>query len=388
VWTTRPSLQAPLIGRNEALYRLAQAYEQARSGHGGAVLISGEAGIGKSRLMQDFVNGLEGEATVISGGGHEAEQDLPYWPLIEALGPHLPAINWAALNVQSLHLSEVTRLFPELRTLLPNLPPPAVAEPGQEQGRLFLALTRWFLGLAAQRPPLILCLDDLHWADETTLAWLGYLGRQLKRAPVLVLGAYRGAEAARVARLRAGLLRLSVLQEVMLEGLLPVEVQRLVRRLAGQAAADGRLDRRLHRGSGGNPFFLLETLRAMLDAGSLRQGETAQDGAELPLPDTVYEAIQDRLRHLAPQTRRVLEAGVVIGQQFDLDLVQATSGLDESEVIGALESLLARQIITEYEGQYWFNHGLVRTAVYRDLGYDRRQLLHRRTAEASKAAAR
>ncbi len=381
-WATLPSLQAPLIGRDEELHRLAQTYEQARSGRGGVVLIAGEAGIGKSRLMQDFVTNLESEAMVVTGRGHETEQDLPYGPLIEALRPHLPAVNWSELDVELSHLAEVARLFPEMQTLLPNLPASVAIEACQEQNRLFLALTHWFLGLAAQRPPLILCLDDLQWADETTLSWLGYLGRRLERAALLVVGAYRVEDAARVAKLRAGLGRAGILRDVTLEGLLPVQVQSLLRRLSGQAHGVERLSRRLHQETGGNPFFLLETMRAMFEAGLLRQGEPVESYGELLLPDTVHKAIQDRLRHSSPQVQQVLEAGAVIGQQFDLNLVLAMSDYSESEVIKALETLLARQVIAEYGNKYRFKHGLVRTAVYRDLSYGRRRLLHRRAGEA------
>jgi hypothetical protein len=373
-WTTLPSLQAPLVGRDEALQRLAQAYQQARSGRGSVVLIAGEAGVGKSRLMQDFVSGLDEAAAV--GVGHETEGDLAYKPLIEALRPHLPAVNWSELDVELAHLVEVARIFPELPTFLPDLPV-SVVEICQEQTVLFLALTRWFLALAAQRPPLVLCLDNLQWADETTLSWLVYLGQQLEGAPVLVLGAYRIEDEAQVASLRVGLSRSGALREVSLERLSPVQVRDLLLRLPDQFHDVERFSRRLHQESGGNPFFLLETLRAMSKAGMLQQGATG----ELPLPDTVRQALQDRLRRSSPQVRQVLEIGAVIGPQFELDLALAMSDYSESEVIKALETLLAQQIISEHAGRYHFNHGLVRAAVYRELSYGRRRLLQRRARE-------
>jgi tetratricopeptide (TPR) repeat protein len=152
-----------------------------------------------------------------------------------------------------------------------------------------------------------------------------------------------------------------------------------------------RFSQRLHRETGGNPFFMLETLRAMFEAGILWEDETGwttsvdettQDYRELPLPDTVCQAIRDRLSRLSPQVRQVLEAGAVIGQQFNFDLVRATSGRHEGEVMDALDTLLARQVISEHDGRYWFNHDLIRTVAYRDLSYGRRWLLHRRAGEA------
>ncbi len=395
VWTTLPSLDAPLIGRDEALERLQQAYAQAQSGHGRMVLVSGEPGIGKSRLVQEFVTGVQSEATVIAGSGHEPEQGLPYWPLIEALRPHLLARGRATLDLDRFYLAEVARLLPELHTLLPDLPDPLAVERGQEQSRLFLALACWLQELAARRPPLVLCLDDLHWADETTLSWLGYLARRIRHAPVLVLGTYRTEGSSAVAGLRAQWARLGLLQEIALEGLSQDEVLCLIHHLSGQAGSTERFSQHLHHETGGNPFFILETLRAMFEAGFLQQkggGWTfagddvaTRDDYKLPLPDTVNQAICDRVGCLDPQARQVLEAGAVLGHQFSFDLIYSTSGRSEGEVADALEALLARQVIAERplcSGVYCFNHDLIRAVVYRDLSYGRRRLLHRRAGEA------
>lgn len=390
-WTTLPSLEAPLVGRDEALSRLAGAYARARLGHGGVVLISGEPGIGKSRLVQDFVTGLLGEATVMVGSGHETEQGLPYWPLIEALSPHVPVLDQSALQLEPHYLAQVARILPELRTLHPNLPAPIPVDTGQEHGYLCDAVVRWLQSLAAQHPPLVLCLDDLHWADEATLSWLEYLSRRIKSAPILVLATYRTEEATAIAKLRTQLVRLGLLQEVRLEGLPQTNVLRLIRHLSGQTDGAARFSQRLHRETGGNPFFLLETLRTMFEAGILWQDETGwstsldettEDYRDLPLPDTVCQAIRERLSRLSLQARQVLEAGAVIGQQFDLDLIRQTSGRREGEVIHSLDMLLARQVIAEYDGTYRFNHDLIHTVVYRDLSYGRRRLLHRRVGEA------
>jgi tetratricopeptide (TPR) repeat protein len=234
-------------------------------------------------------------------------------------------------------------------------------------------------------------LDDLHWADEATLSWLEYLSCRIKGAPILVLGTYRHEEAAAIAKLRTQLARLGLLQEVRLEGLSQADVLRLIRHLSGQPNGAARFSQRLHRETGGNPFFLLETLRAMFETGILYQGEngwstgvdkTTEDYHELPLPDTVCQAIRERLSRLSLQACQVLEAGAVVGQQFDLDLVRQTSGRREDEVVDALDMLLAHQVIAEHDGTYRFNHDLIRTIVYRDLSYGRRRLLHHRVGEA------
>jgi DNA-binding SARP family transcriptional activator len=390
-WTTFPSLHAPMVGRHRPLRHLQQACDRARLGQGQVILISGEPGIGKSRLIQEFATGLQDQATVVSGNSHETERGLPYWPLLEALRPYALTASQAARGIEPRYLAEVARLLPEVRTLLPDLPVLPPAEPGQEQARLFLALVQWLLSLASCRPPLILCLDDLHWADEATLSWLAYLARKIQGAPILVLGTYCTEEAGVVASLRTQLRRQGLLDEILLEGLPLSEVVRLVRHLSGQTGGATRFSQRLHRETGGNPFFLLETLRAMFEAGILWQDETGwstgldettEDYRELPLPDTVCQAIRARVRRLGLQARQVLEAGAVIGQRFHLNLVLQTSGRREADAVDALEMLSARQLLSEDAGTYRFDHDLIRTVVYRDLSYGRRQLLHRRAAAA------
>jgi tetratricopeptide (TPR) repeat protein len=165
----------------------------------------------------------------------------------------------------------------------------------------------------------------------------------------------------------------------------------LIRHLSGQASAADELSRCLHRETGGNPFFLLETLRVLFETGVLRQDEAGwhaiayeagADDCGLPLPDTVSQAIRERLSRLSPGERQVLEAAAVIGQQFDLETARKTSGRRESEVVDALDALLARQVISEQDGAYRFNHDLIRAVVRLDLSCGRRCLLHRRAGQA------
>ena len=230
-WATLPSLHAPLVGRDEVLRQLERAYARIQAGRGEVVLIAGEAGIGKSRLIQEFAASCADRPLILAGAGHPDTQTIPYQPVIEALRPAL-TVRPAAGNLQPVWLAEASRLLPELRSLYPDLLPtlPALpAEPEDARGRLFEALCQIVLGLAPS--PLVPCLDDLHWADSTTLDWLVYLGRHLSGNHLLVIGAYRSEEADAVASLRHSLVRLGIFSEVKLAGLDAEAVLCLVRHL-------------------------------------------------------------------------------------------------------------------------------------------------------------
>ena len=409
-WTTLPSLDAPLVGRDGALRQLEQAYACACTGRGRVILISGEPGIGKSRLMQDFATRLQDRALVLAGTGQPGGQALPYHPVAQALRSALSAgafdyarpvrlrtgssgyarpvrldtsnslPNVHARLVRPVWLAELSRLLPELRTLRPDLPPPMAAEPDEARTRLFEALCQTTLGLATGPQPLVVCLDDLHWFDSATLDWLAYLGRRLRDTRLLVVGTYRHGEASAVDRLRHSLIRFGVLTELKLAGLDTLAVRELLRRLGGPVLDRVVLADRLHRSTGGNPFFLLEILRSLVEADRLA-GDAA-DLDEFPLPDTVREAIEMRLQRLSPQARQVLEAGAVLGETFSFDLVRRTAGRRELETMDSLDELVARQILVEEPSGYRYQHALTRQAVEAASSPVRAQLLHRRAGRA------
>lgn len=308
--------------------------------------------------------------------------------MIEALRPAL-TVRPAAGNLQPVWLAEALRLLPELRSLYPDLLPPLPAlpaEPEDARGRLFEALCQIVLGLALS--PLVLCLDDLHWADSTTLDWLVYLGRHLSGNHLLVIGAYRSEEADAVASLRHSLARLGILSEVKPAGLDAEAVLRLVRHLTPvfspgaerQDKGEVSLANRLQKATGGNPFFLLEALRALIEAGQLPGMLVNLE--DLPLPDTVREAVEARLERLSSKARQVLEVGAILGPTFGFDLVRLTAGRGEMETTNGLDELVARQLLVEQTPGYRFQHELVRRAVEATLSSARRQLLHRRAGRA------
>lgn len=419
IWAILPGLHAPLVGREQALHQLEQAYARTQAGRGQVILISGEAGIGKSRLMQEFAASCADRTLVLAGAGYPDTQTIPYQPVIEALRPAL-TVQLATCNLQPIWLAEASRLLPELRTLHPDLPPPLPAEPDEARGHLFEALSQIVLGLitlptpscptplsqwereavGGRVRPILLCLDDLHWADGATLDWLAYLGRHLSGNRLLVVATYRSEEADAVASLRYGLARLGILSEVKLAGLDAEAVLQLVHyltpfapsSLSSEEREEGArgevtLAHRLQAATGGNPFFMLEILRALVETGGLpREGQLQRSALteDLPLPDTLRDAVEARLRRLSPAARQVLEAGAIVGPAFGPDLVRLVAGRRELETMDGLDELVARQLLVESRGAvqprlpYRFHHEIVQRVVREGMSPARRQLLHRR----------
>ncbi|MDH7472772.1 MAG: AAA family ATPase [Anaerolineae bacterium] len=387
-WTILPGLDVPLVGRDRALGWLDQAYARAQSGHGGVVLISGEPGIGKSRLIQEFATRLQDRALILSGAGYLDTRTMSYQPIVQALRSAFHTSRFA-FPMQPVWLAEASRLLPELRTLYPDLPPPLPAEPDEARSRLFEALCQIILGLSAGFHPALLCLDDLHWADSATLDWLAYLGCRVRDSrdrpggcPLLIIGSYRSEEADAVGVLCYSLTRLGVLSELRLWGLDEAAVLQLLRHLTHSSPhrGEGEVARRLQQATGGNPFFLLETLRLLIESG--RPLEELIHAEDLPLPDTVREAVEARLERLSPVARQVVEAGAILGPTFNLDLVRLTAGRREMETMDGLDELVARQLLVEHDPRYGFQHEMIRRIVKTTLSPVRCQLLHRRAGRA------
>jgi predicted ATPase len=372
------SPDVPLVGREDAWHALEEAFGRARNSRGQVVLISGEAGIGKSRLMQDFCNSVQRQCILLTGAGYPETQTSPYQPIVEALRSGL---SMEPFNLEAYPgwLAEASRLLPELRSLHPGLPEPSASEPGWARARLFESLEMILTGMAAGVRPVLLCLDDLHWADPATLDWLAYLGHHLATRRLLILGVYRSEEATTVAELRNRLARHGVLHEVSLAGLDEPAVYRLLCHFDTGFCDRAALAGRMCTATGGNPFFLLETARALIESGQhLGRAISPED---ITLPDSVRSAVQVRVQRLSPAARQVLESAAVLGTVFDFDTARLTSGRQEGEAIEALEELLSRQLLVAHNGGYRFRHELTREAIYVGLSYHRRRLLHRRASE-------
>ncbi len=377
-WSTLPSLMLPLVGRTEAMDLLHTGFESARAGNGRIIIVRGDAGIGKSRLLQEFAGQIRARALILVGASRPGSRQLPYHPLAEALRSNPESELWS-LKVSQTWLGEASRILPELRAVNLRLPSPSLAEPAEARALLREALAQMVLAIAEPSRPPILFLDDLHWADTATLDWLAFIAARVRQLPVLVIGTCRTEETETIISLRDELARAGCRGEIELQGLDRQSVDQLLRHVPVRAEARSSLADALHASTGGNPFFMLETLRVLAETGQLDSLNAPE--ANLPLPDTVREAVGERVRRLTPQARQVLEAIAVVGEA-GFPIVLATSGRRETEVVEALEELTRRQLILNRGDAFGFVHDTGRRVVLSQLSPMRKQLLHRRAAEA------
>ncbi len=369
-WTTLPGLDLPLIGREASWEEVARAY--GRFNNGGVILISGAAGIGKSRLMQDFATAQNG--LVVTGNSFADGQTLPYQPLVQALRQALPLqTRWR--HAAPIWMAEASRLLPELPSHFPGLPQPVEVEAQQAQARMFEALTQLFLSLAADGP-VLLCLDDIHWADDATYGWLQYATTRLSGSNLCILAAYRVHEQGRVREWQRTLDRVNLMTAVQLEGLSESAVAGLLQQTGGGPTAPEALAARIHAATGGNAFFILEIIRELMGTGQL-----ADPPADLPLPATVRDAVLRRTDRLTPLARQILEITAVLSPLLSFAVIGATAGRDELETADSLEELTARQLLLADGDHFHFHHILAREAIYLNINDWRRQLLHRRAAK-------
>ncbi len=347
----------PFVGRDDALHALRWSLAQVRTGHGRVVLLSGEMGSGKTRLVREFL-ASHPDLLVVSLTGSPTQRNVPYAALRAAL--------------QALPVNDTLRRFID-RGLRDILFAPEAGSPA----RVYQGLSALFHGLATAYPPLILFADNLQELDQSTFTWLQHWLPQVDLLPLLFIGTYRSEYAPLLIPLREILAQRQRLTEIVLEGLSPSDIETLVRRVLPWVQDPHTFGVELHRLTGGNPLFLTEVIRW------LQEERTAgPDLAHMPLPATVQDAVQRRLAPLSPRGRHVLEAAAVLDSPIPFPVLVQTSGYQEEDVLEGLEELVRRGVLRERGTTYEFVHEIVRETVYRRMLHARRRMLHRRAAIA------
>jgi len=383
------------VGRQAELRALRRQLADAGRGTGGLALLAGEPGIGKTRLVAELAERAERDGwTVLAGHAYDTAGMPPYLPFREALQPYLRDCPLDALTtLLGGDASELARLLPEVHARLPHpaaLPP---ATPAEARYRLFEAVSDVLLRLARApgRAGLLLCLDDLHWADEATLLLLEHLGRRLAGAPLLVVVAYRDTEVAanpHLAHTLTQLLRLPDVgvQRLGLARLPPAAVAELLRGLSAREPPAALVDVLVAQ-TEGNPFFLGELYHSLAEAGRLVDAagawRTDFSVVEGDVPHTVRLVIEQRLGRLSAECRDVLARAAVIGRDFAFSLLEAVSDGGALEAVEeAQRASLVHGTPGGREARYRFAHELIRQTMLAGLARPRRQRLHLRVAQA------
>ena len=363
------------VGRERELGELRAAFDRAVEGKGSLAMLVGEPGIGKTRTSQELTAYAEERgAQVLLGRCHEQAGMPPYWPWVQPVRTSIQQKTPEMLRREmGAGAADIAELIPEVHGKLPNLEPaPALEDLEQARFRLFDSITT-FLKASAEHQPVVLVLDNLHWADRPSLLLLEFLAQELAGSRLLVVGTYRDVELSRrhpLAETLGELTKERLFQRILLRGLSEEDVRRFVETTAGLTPSQSLVDA-VYTQTEGNPLFVTEVVRGLVEEGEL----TADDpGRELPsivrIPEGVREAIGRRLNRLTERCSETLTIASVIGREFELRQLQllissASSGqaLSEDQLLEVLEEAVGARIIDELPqavGRYQFTHALVR----------------------------
>ena len=386
-----PLYRRVFVGREAELKQLQSAFDSALSGQGGLVMVVGEPGIGKTALVEQLATyaTLRGGSTLWGHCYEEGSLSLPYLAFVEALRGYVQSRPPDALRAElGTAANDLARIVSEVRERLTVEPRPP-SEPEEDRWRLLQAVSG-FLRNASTVQPLVIVLEDLHWADQGTLDLLVHLARNLQGARLLVVGSYRDVEVDRshpLSATLADLRRNASFGRVQLRGLGTPEVQRMLMAITG-SEPPGSLAEAIHRQTEGNPLFVQEVVRYLVEEGHLGQGGAASTGtpATMTIPEGLRDVIGRRLSRLSPECNRVLAVAAVIGRDFGLETLQTVAGLEEEAVVSALEEALHVGVLEEQSRlgviRYRFAHAFFRQTLYEELIAPRRLRLHQQVAGA------
>ena len=380
-----PAASAGFVGRRREMGQLTSALQDALSGQGRLVMLVGEAGIGKTRTAQELALIAEQRgARVLWGRCYEGEGAPPYWPWVQLIRSYVQATDPKRLpSEMGPGASGIAEIVPEVRDLLPGLEPaPRVSSPEQARFQLFDSITSFFKR-AAQGKPLVLVLDDLHWADGSSLLLLEFLAREMGSSCLLLVGTYRDVELSRrhaLSQSLGNLIREHLFQLVQLRGLTQQEVERVASVAIGASLPAGLVEAVYSR-TEGNPLFVGEVARLLREEG-LDEDRAWVTG----IPEGVKGLLGRRLDPLSDLCNQVLTTASVVGKEFDFRLLSRLSAdVTEDQMLGVLDEALEARVIEEMPGvreRYQFSHALIQQTLSEELSTSRRVRLHARIGEA------
>jgi tetratricopeptide (TPR) repeat protein len=378
------------VGREKERELLRRCLQEVTSGQGRIVIIAGPPGIGKTRTAREAGDEARQQGFVaLAGNCYDREDSVPFVPFVEALEVVLARAPGAAAIREILgdQAAELSRLLPQVRRLLPDLPMPMQASPEQSRRMLFNAVVE-LVGRQSALNPLLLLLEDLHWADEGTLSLLVHLARAISTLPVMIIATHRNDEIDMKPPLTKALdelMRLGVVEEIPLDGLAEPDVAKMIELLSGHEPSPALVDL-IYSNTDGNPLFVQELIRDLDQNQSngdfverLQQGEVA-------LPHSLRLVIGRRLALVTKETSRVLGTAAVVGRHFNFSLLDAATQSDPDRLVDSLEEAEQAGLISSRlehpEARFRFAHEVIRRAVLDEISMARRQRLHLNIAQA------
>ncbi|GAB4578978.1 MAG: AAA family ATPase [Anaerolineales bacterium] len=364
----------PLVGRQKELEFIHGLMNSSWKGIGEVILLAGDTGVGKTRLAYEALGiaASAGMATLL-GACYEQEGQLPYQPFIEAFNRYLAE---QGLPAEQNPITHFKRL--------------GVSDPQQEQGALFNA-TAGFLYEIARQKPVVVLVDDLHAADQTSLSLFHYLARQSRSFPLILITTYR-IDIAPTITMPFGALLNALYRERLGERLtverLGVEnVAEIISHIL-EGSAHAELIHAVYEITEGNPFFAHEMVHTLVKNGLVEKADGIWQlvpGANLQIPPRLSELLRARVSRLGPEVETMLTTGAVLGREFQFNILCGLSGLSEGDTLTALDLALSSHLLEETEAGYRFHHALIRHTLYESLSQGRRALLHRQAAETIEA---
>jgi DNA-binding SARP family transcriptional activator len=379
------------VGRDAELTSLSELWQRTGRGEHQTVLISGEPGIGKTRLAAETAVLAHEEGARVLYGRCDEGLGVPYQPFVEALREYVEACGDDELHRGlGRYPGELVRLVPEIAPRVSALEPPLQSDPATEQYRLFEAVVEW-LGAAVDRAPVVLVLDDLHWAAQPTVLLLRHVMRSERAGRLMVLATYRQSEIDRGHPLAEMLADAYVsapapkMDRFELRGLDASAVAAFVEAAAGYDLDEAgyRFAESVHIETAGNPFFLNEIVRSLWESGDFDPSVIDAWPTDVRIPSAARDVVLRRVARLSDDAQRVLTVAAVVGSEFDVGVFEELADLDIDAVLTALEEAGGAHLIDEAgANRFSFAHAIVRGALYDQLSESRRVRLHGRVAEA------
>jgi tetratricopeptide (TPR) repeat protein len=390
----RRIVRGRFVGRDNELQKATSLWNQALSGEGQTLLISGEPGIGKTRLMRELSTHVEvtgGNALI---GECESEGGAPYAPFAQIVRKALRRGSENGFNLPEFVLGDLLKLAPELKPYYPDVPPNPHLEPEAEQQRLFENVVAFCQNLSDYEP-LLLVIDDAHWADSGSLALLKYLAGRTQKQRTLIVATYREVELDEARPFHETLLELNRKRlgtRLKLKRFSADQTRDMLSAIFDSDEITPEFLDGIHGETEGNPFFVEEVCKALVEQGQVFHTEEGWDRLsmeEMQIPQSVRVAIQSRVSKFPDEYQDTLNLAAILGREFDFDTLAAASDRDEDTLIDALEAAEQAQLIEEVSGEggatFSFMHALIPTTLAEGVRTLRRRRLHKRAAQAIEA---